>query len=415
MISNYLSNIDEKEIIDLKKNELKDQGIILKIHKKVRKTILTTEGYLKFCRTVLKPIDKESKDKLLELYGCKSIIPLDILLKIDKLKFKITKRMMVEIAYWAVTLNSYDAASIYFKEKNKIDISSDIIRLVTNHIGKIVFDEDVRIAKEMKDILEHRLINLKKNKDGILYMMMDGAMFNTRTKDSHGSTWRENKLCVVFSSDNIHFWKNAKGELEHRILKREYLSYIGKSSDFKYHCFALAYRNGYGEYKQFVIISDGATWIRKIKESIFPHAQQILDLYHLKENVYTFAKAFYSGDETKSKKLALGICNKLENGKWKSVLKFLKIFAKKSSKSPAKKLYIYIFNNRHNIDYPKYRKLGYFVGSGAIESGNRIVLQRRLKLPGMRWNALNAQYVLALKSKLESGLWLTVLKFILKQ
>ena len=45
-----------------------------------------------------------------------------------------------------------------------------------------------------------------------------------RHKNDEGSTWRENKLGVVYSSDHIYYWKNKKGEREHRITKRDYVS-----------------------------------------------------------------------------------------------------------------------------------------------------------------------------------------------
>ena len=52
-----------------------------------------------------------------------------------------------------------------------------------------------------------------------------------------------------------------------------------------------------------------------------------------------------------------------------------------------------------------YKAKGYFCGSGAIESGNKIVLQKRLKQAGMRWEPQTAQYLLTLKTKYESGRW----------
>ena len=57
-------------------------------------------------------------------------------------------------------------------------------------------------------------------------------------------------------------------------------------------------------------------------------------------------------------------------------------------------LHKYIVNNINNIDYAVYQENGYFIGSGAIESGNKIVLQHRLKQAGMRWNIKTAQYLL---------------------
>ena len=68
-------------------------------------------------------------------------------------------------------------------------------------------------------------------------------------------------------------------------------------------------------------------------------------------------------------------------------------------------IYGYIENNLNSIDYAAYLKKGYFIGSGAVESGNKIILQRRLKQSGMRWNTKTAQSLLTLVSKEESGLW----------
>ena len=65
----------------------------------------------------------------------------------------------------------------------------------------------------------------------------------------------------------------------------------------------------------------------------------------------------------------------------------------------------YISNNANNIDYAAYESKGYFIGSGAIESGNKTILQDRLKRAGMRWNVATAQAMLSLKTKAESGLW----------
>ena len=63
----------------------------------------------------------------------------------------------------------------------------------------------------------------------------------------------------------------------------------------------------------------------------------------------------------------------------------------------------------------EYKAKGYFCGSGAIESGNKIVLQKRLKQAGMRWEPQSAQYLLTLKSKYESGRWETDVVDFVKQ
>jgi hypothetical protein len=57
----------------------------------------------------------------------------------------------------------------------------------------------------------------------------------------------------------------------------------------------------------------------------------------------------------------------------------------------------YIKNNKARINYPLYKSLGYYIGSGLIESGNKSVVQQRYKQAGMRWSVQGVQYVLSLR------------------
>jgi len=50
----------------------------------------------------------------------------------------------------------------------------------------------------------------------------------------------------------------------------------------------------------------------------------------------------------------------------------------------------YIENNRERIKCTEYKAKGYYVGSGMIESGHKIVIQKRMKQAGMRWGMKGA-------------------------
>ena len=368
-------------------------------------SVITTHGQINFSRYHLRPLNQDSKEKLMELTGLKSVVPLDCYLGIAGLPFKITPNAMLRIAFWAQNQLSYRRAGEAIFEVMKIKTNEETIRAVTDFVGKVVFDADCKKADESINKLNSGGLNFSADRSGVLYIQTDGAALNTRKKDENGSTWRENKLGEVFSSDNIRYWTDHKGDRQHRILKKEYISYIGSSSEFKKHLFALALRNGYGQYRETVIISDGATWIRHMAEELFPDAQQILDFYHLCENVNTFAKHLFKMDESKHRPWAKDICGKLKKGEFRQVLNELDNVAVPSS-CPVN-LFNYITNNINNINYAEYEKKGYFIGSGAIESGNKTILQDRLKRAGMRWNVDTAQALLTLKSKVDSKLWMS--------
>lgn len=348
------------------------------------------------------PENQESKETLFGLLQTKKVVPLDDALGISNLPFKMTPALMLRCAYWAQNQCSYQAAEDVMRNTYKLDINDDTIRMVTNYIGKAVFEEDCRQAEATFEKFDSGKTIFRNSKKGILYIEADGAALNTRHKNNDGSTWRENKLGVVYSSDHIYYWKNKKGEREHRITKRDYVSYVGTVENFKRHLYRCALRNGYGDYKETVILSDGAAWIANMAEEIFPDAQHILDLFHLKENVYDFAKSKFQFEESKYNPWAERICRLLEDGKSGNVLKELN---PDENYSNCVNLYHYITTHLEHINYPEYKRKGYFCGSGAIESGNKVVLQKRLKQAGMRWETETAQYLLTLKSKYESGRW----------
>jgi len=358
-----------------------------------------------FSRYSLIPGNPESKESLYGLHGVKSIFPMDSYLGLSGLPFKITPAAMLRIAYWAQNQSSYQRAEDAIADAMHIKINDDTIRQVTNYVGSLVFQNDCKSAEDAFGLLENNVPGTGKKIPHILYIQTDGAALNTRLKDKDGSTWRENKLGEVFSTDNIYYWTDHKGIRQHRINKKEYISYVGVASEFKKHLLACALRNGYGCYRDTVVLSDGATWIRNMIEECFPDAQQILDFFHLSENVHTYAKYLFKMDEAKYKPWAKNICELLKKSQYKSVLQELEADKDKKPDGCPVNLYNYISNNIKNIDYAAYEQKGYFIGSGAIESGNKIILQDRLKRAGMRWNTQTAQAMLTLKTKSESGLW----------
>jgi hypothetical protein len=359
---------------------------------------------LKINRYVLRPKTEADADMLRERENLNAVTPVDDYLRITNLPFKMTPEVMLNIAYWAQSQGSYQEAEEAILRAYQIRINDDTIRQVANYIGNIVFQKDCSDAEDVYNSLNSGKLQFpKQKKNGVLYVEADGASLNTRTKDDKGSSWRENKLGLVFSSDNIYKWTDHRGEEQRQLNKREYVSYIGSVSEFKKHLFSCAIKNGYGKYEKTVLIGDGATWIRNMRDELFPDAQQILDYYHLCENVNTYAKSLFGTEPSQYASWANNACSLLKDSKYKEVLHDLK--SRKKPSNCSVDLIGYIENNISNIDYAHYISEGYFIGSGGIESGNKSVLQQRLKQAGMRWNTQTAQFLLSLRAKYKSRLW----------
>lgn len=57
------------------------------------------------------------------------------------------------------------------------------------------------------------------------------------------------------------------------------------------------------------------------------------------------------------------------------------------------------------MDYPTFQYNGWPIGSGIVESGNKLVVQARLKGAGMHWDPNNVNPMLALRMNLCNRGW----------
>jgi hypothetical protein len=339
-----------------------------------------------------------------DYYYCRacghSEVPLDAELNLTELPYKMTQELMLEVSFYGQNQSSFMDASAMVKRAMGLEINKETIREITEDIGNRVFENDIKKANHLlNNMHEIEMKPDEEKKDGVLYIMTDGAAVNTRVEDENGSTWRENKTVIVFTDKDMIKRKDG-GNI---IINKEYAAFIGSAEAFRGHVLNAAVNAGYGRIKEVVIIADGATWIRNMANELFPEATQILDLYHLKENIYTYSKHKFAQNEKEYVAFAEDLIAKIEKGKAKEALKLLP--ENENLPTGVVNLRTYITNNIDKINYPEYKSKGFFVGSGAIESANKVVVQRRLKQAGMRWSITGAQSLLTLRAKVESNLW----------
>ena len=379
--------------------------MILENKGRVKRELLTVYGELKFKRTLLVPVDFESSQKLRLIQSEKSICPLDSYLGINNLPFKITVKMMVAIAKEAVRASSYERAATVIGEHYGVKISTATVRSVTDYVGGVVYRDDCARAEKAYAEVGERIDKRRKRRNAgdVLYIEMDGAMFNTRVQ-VEGTSWAECKIGIAFHSKDIKEWVTRKNEIRRSITKKRLVGYIGNYKVFKGHVLALASRYDYRYCSQIVLISDGADWIQTIKKELFPDAVHILDLSHVKEHVGDFGK-WINPDEKEAEKWITKINKMIEESKTDRVLKLLEPYAGKKCPANVLNLHTYILNHKECMDYKSYIEKGYYVGSGASESANKYTMQNRMKLQGMRWNKSSGQNMLSLKARLESNCW----------
>lgn len=255
-------------------------------------------------------------------------------------------------------------------------------------------------GKELeKEISTTRTLPPLKSEE-VLYVEPDGSMIFTRDDD-----WKEVKVGRIFkSSDCIDPNGNASW-----IRHSQYLAYLGNSKFFTNKMEGLI--ESYGSIKQrLVFISDGAIWIRNWIEDAFPDAISILDYFHAIEHLHEFIDSYFK-EKGAAQKWAEKQKKLLLNSKVKQVIKNIEKLT--SQNEAAKKLISYYQTNINRMDYKMYKQIGCgIIGSGAIESAHRTVVQKRMKQSGQRWSSIGAQNMLNLRVTYMNEKWENVIKLV---
>jgi Uncharacterised protein family (UPF0236) len=152
------------------------------------------------------------------------------------------------------------------------------------------------------------------------------------------------------------------------------------------------------------VVGDGASWIWKYIHSLFPQARQVLDYYHCAEYLHKVAKA-HDGASVQALQWVEAPLTRLYLGHVGAVLgglQRMQAHSEEAAKAIAN-CWVYLDEHRHRTFYRQFRKGGYPLGSGGIESSNKFICHVRLKRSGAWWYETNSNQMLALRCAKYNG------------
>lgn len=173
-------------------------------------------------------------------------------------------------------------------------------------------------------------------------------------------------------------------------------------------------RQGAGELRlraadEKVAIVDGAEWIRRQLQRNVPCLDAIvLDFYHLAEHVHAARRVVFGEDDEAGKRWAQQALHAVKHEGYEPLWSEL-TRTRGGLRSPAKRaamdaLMRYVAERHAMLDYPRCLRMGWDIGSGSTESMCK-ALTRRLKQRGMRWDADNAEAIMALETVEQTAGW----------
>jgi hypothetical protein len=191
------------------------------------------------------------------------------------------------------------------------------------------------------------------------------------------------------------------------VARRFLVSCLGDADAIFHHLYAqLRELRWLGDNTMVVIVGDGAEWIWN-RATWFIHRCEILDFWHAMEHAWDFARLRYGEGSSQADQWVHQIGCKLKDGKVEAVIARLKRLRPKSPqlRESLDSLIRYYSENAGRMRYDEYLRLGYGIGSGAVESAHKQVVHARLRQAGMRWSEAGARRLLALRLLLLNDNW----------
>lgn len=249
---------------------------------------------------------------------------------------------------------------------NKVSIPT-----LKKHVEKIGtgLSEEIKKRAKLADMFKLSANIISNAKKDIIYVGMDGTGVPMRT----GGT-KEAKVAIIFKE--LDRWQFERKR--NYIVKRRYVATLEDVEGFIPLVWSSYLEVAKDEDYKVVCLGDGAPWIWKRFQEMFPDRLEILDFYHLCEYIWSLAKIYYSAEKTQAEQWAEEQLERLKNSESNLVFEELKFIEKiggtKELLEETEKVLSYLESNKDRIDYKSYLSQGLMIGSGVIESSNKVVV-----------------------------------------
>jgi hypothetical protein len=243
------------------------------------------------------------------------------------------------------------------------------------------------------------------DEDGLVVENAPGRS-KKRPAQTFDADWREPKLATIFVHDEQgRMVKHSQATLEGTFLGPDALAELVAMH---------LHRLGAAEALSITFASDGAPWIwdrvaKMVSAAKVDHVQihQVLDCCHAAHHI-SLALAALGLNDAQRMPVYREHRKLLRNGQWRRVVEELSELAADepdNEKLQTEIAYLRKHGEAGRLSYAHFRSLGIPLGSGAIESSIRRVINLRLKSNGMFWGEPQAETMLQVRAQVISNRW----------
>lgn len=291
-----------------------------------------------------------------------------------------------------------------FETLTLVSVSDQAMGKATQVVGSIVETEEKKWQQQIED--EQFLLKIKReNKPPLrLYGAIDATKVHIRDDESH--RWRDLKIGSWFEARGKPP-TSSDGQWSIQAENIHYYTDICKATEFGTLFWSSGVAHNAHLAQELIILGDGAEWIWNLVGEHFPKAIQILDWFHASEHLMPVAQAAFSTHSEQAPWVAQ-MKQLMWVGQIETVIETIDQLALSCSDDILRTTANYFDYHKERMRYAHFRKQGYQIGSGTIESAAKQIGMMRMKVPGAIWNEANARIVAKARAAYLSDRWATL-------
>ncbi|MDQ2905887.1 MAG: ISKra4 family transposase [Chloroflexota bacterium] len=160
------------------------------------------------------------------------------------------------------------------------------------------------------------------------------------------------------------------------------------------------------EAPQVAAVMDGADWLQGLVDGHRPDAVRILDFPHAAQRISAILDTVQHAGHPLPLDALPRCLHLLKHRGPSPVLRWLRHLTRSVvERGTIREDLAYLHKREASMQYPRYRQAGWPMGSGMVESANKLVMQTRMKGPGMHWAGPHVNPMLALRNAVCNDRW----------
>ncbi len=188
----------------------------------------------------------------------------------------------------------------------------------------------------------------------------------------------------------------------------QHLSYCSRLCDaasFAQAALVETHRRGLERATEVCAVQDGAEWLQGLVDYHRADAVRILDFAHAAEYINEIGQVVRTAGGRLPVTWLAGVLHRLKHQGPHRLLQHLAWLAARYPSPTIQENLAYLQKREAHMQYPTYQQAGWPIGSGSVESANKLVVEARLKGAGMRWDRQNVDPMLVLRNAVCNREW----------